>query len=199
MDQKTVLREATSRQILEAASARFMHYGYAKTTMAEIARDLNMSTGNLYRFFASKLDIATEIAMSHEDAENAMCEAIVSSDKPARARLEEFFRTMLDHTFTMIAESRKVFEVAQAITTERPEFANRRLRIERGYLCRILADGIAEGTLHPHDDLDYVAEMMQCMVMKFRYPQLWNCNDLTMLKRELEGVLELMFAGLSKR
>jgi AcrR family transcriptional regulator len=199
MDTKETLREATSRQIIDAASTRFMHYGYAKTTMAEIARDLNMSTGNLYRFFPSKLDIATEIALSHEGSENEQAEAIVTNGRPARERLEVYFRNMLTHTFTVIAESRKVFEVAQAITQERPEFANRRLKIERGYLVRILADGIADGSFAPVEDLDFTAEMMQCMVMKFRYPQLWNCNDLALLKRELEGVLALMFCGLSRR
>ena len=45
-------------QILDAASRRFLHYGYGKTTMSEIAKDCNMSTGNLYRYFPSKLDIA---------------------------------------------------------------------------------------------------------------------------------------------
>ena len=33
-------------QILDAASRRFLHYGYGKTTMSEIAKDCNMSTGN---------------------------------------------------------------------------------------------------------------------------------------------------------
>ena len=50
--------DATAKQILDAASRRFLHYGYKKTTMSEIANDCNMSTGNLYRYFPSKLDIA---------------------------------------------------------------------------------------------------------------------------------------------
>jgi AcrR family transcriptional regulator len=199
MDTKDAQREATSRQILEAASSRFMHYGYAKTTMAEIARDLNMSTGNLYRFFPSKLDIAVEIALSHEVSEDAMIDAIVTNGAPAWERLQAFARTLLDHTFTIIAESRKVFEIAQAITHERPEFANRRLKIERGYLVRILQDGVAEGTFAPMADPEFTAEMFQCVLMKFRYPQLWNCNNLDMLKRELEGVLALVWVGLATR
>ena len=50
--------DETAKQILDAASRRFLHYGYGKTTMSEIAQDCNMSTGNLYRYFPSKLDIA---------------------------------------------------------------------------------------------------------------------------------------------
>ena len=52
----------TRQQILDAAMQRIMHYGYAKTTMAEIARDCDMSAGNIYRFFASKIDIAEAMA-----------------------------------------------------------------------------------------------------------------------------------------
>ncbi|MBT3172542.1 MAG: helix-turn-helix transcriptional regulator, partial [Rhodospirillaceae bacterium] len=52
-----VLAEDTQAQILQAATERFRHYGYRKTTMAEVARDCSMSAGNLYRYFESKSDI----------------------------------------------------------------------------------------------------------------------------------------------
>ena len=38
-------------------SGCFRHYGYAKTNVADIARDLGMSPANIYRFFASKTEI----------------------------------------------------------------------------------------------------------------------------------------------
>ena len=44
-------------QIIEAANARFKHYGYGKTTMAEIAADSGMSAANLYRYFKNKQEI----------------------------------------------------------------------------------------------------------------------------------------------
>ena len=43
--------EAIRGQIVAAAKKRFSHFGYAKTTMAEVAADCDMSPGNLYRFF----------------------------------------------------------------------------------------------------------------------------------------------------
>ncbi|MEZ5914966.1 MAG: TetR family transcriptional regulator [Parvularculaceae bacterium] len=42
--------DETARAILDAASRRFLHYGYGKTTMSEIAGDCNMSTGNIAIF-----------------------------------------------------------------------------------------------------------------------------------------------------
>ena len=45
------MTEEISTQILDAAEARFRTYGFGKTTMAEIASDIDMSTANLYRYF----------------------------------------------------------------------------------------------------------------------------------------------------
>ena len=58
MAEKDNIRE----QIVQAAKKRFSHFGYAKTTMAEVATDCCMSPGNLYRFYPGKLDIAEAIA-----------------------------------------------------------------------------------------------------------------------------------------
>lgn len=195
MDEK----EATRERILAAAGARFMHYGYQKTTMAEIARDLDMSTGNLYRFFPSKLDIAEAIAIFHEKDEDALLERLTENLEDPVEAYRNFCRTVLEETFRVIAESRKVFEIAQAISSERPQFANRRLATERIYIGRILRAGIEKGQFAPVDDIEFTAEMLQCATMKFRYPQLSNCFNLAMLRRELEGVLDLLFVGLRAR
>ncbi|WP_284359973.1 TetR/AcrR family transcriptional regulator [Candidatus Phycosocius spiralis] len=192
-------KEQTRQKILAAAGRRFQHYGYAKTTMSEIAADLKMSTGNLYRFFPSKLDIAEAYALAHESDEEAMMASIGALPKSAAERLIEHHRALLDYTFTMIDESQKIFELAQAIGRERPSYVNRRLANERVYLSSILKDGIEDGLFAPNEDINRLAEMIQCATMKFRYPQLHNCFSLDTLRRELEGTMDLIFKGLIKR
>ena len=56
------MTEEISTQILNAAEARFRSYGFGKTTMAEIASDIDMSTANLYRYFENKLAIGSAMA-----------------------------------------------------------------------------------------------------------------------------------------
>jgi AcrR family transcriptional regulator len=194
MDEK----EQTRQKILAAAGARFQHYGYGKTTMSEIAADLKMSTGNLYRFFPSKLDIAEAHALAHVAEEEEMMERISSSGQPAAERMRELHRAFMEYSFKIIDESQKIFELAQAIVRERPAYANNRLASERVYLARILKDGIEEGVFAPCDDLDELCEMIQCATMKFRYPQLYNCFSIETLRRELEGTMDLIFKGLNK-
>ena len=50
--------EAIKHDILDKAFLRFGRFGFGKTTMAEIAKDCDMSAGNLYRYFDNKKEIA---------------------------------------------------------------------------------------------------------------------------------------------
>ncbi|RFZ94269.1 TetR/AcrR family transcriptional regulator [Mucilaginibacter conchicola] len=53
IDQQDIKRE----KILDAAHQRFLHYGYSKTTMNEIAGDLSMSKALLYYYFPDKSEL----------------------------------------------------------------------------------------------------------------------------------------------
>ena len=64
----------TRARIMAEAERLFRHYGYSKTTVADIARELGMSSGNIYRFFASKAAINEAMAermLAHRVAESA--------------------------------------------------------------------------------------------------------------------------------
>jgi AcrR family transcriptional regulator len=52
-DQQDIKRE----KILDAAHDRFLHYGYSKTTMNEIAGDISMSKALLYYYFPDKSEL----------------------------------------------------------------------------------------------------------------------------------------------
>jgi TetR/AcrR family transcriptional repressor of the ameABC operon len=47
-------KEETRARIMEQADALFRQFGYSKTTVADIAQGLEMSTANIYKFFPSK-------------------------------------------------------------------------------------------------------------------------------------------------
>lgn len=185
--------------ILKAAIDRILHYGYAKTTMAEIARDCDMSAGNIYRFFNSKLDIAEAMAR-HKSAIMFQTFAEISrrSDEGAVDRLSEFFTKRLQRTFEVIEKNDKILEIAEVLGKERPEYVNEQLAQERVYIARILEQGIEAGEIRPLEDPAFTAEMLQTALMKFEYPQLWSHLTLKKLEREFEGVMELVTLALQK-
>jgi AcrR family transcriptional regulator len=187
----------TREQILQAAMERIMHYGYAKTTMAEIARDCDMSAGNIYRFFASKIDIAEAMARKLNMEINAQNAALVRGPWSAVDKMRRFHHTALSKTFEKLDKDAKVLEVAEVLAHERPTFANEELAQERVYLVQILDQGVAEGLFAEMSNPHFIAEMMQAATMKFRYPQLWSRLTLPKLERELDGVMDILLAGLS--
>jgi len=187
----------TRQQILEAAVQRIMHYGYSKTTMAEIARDCCMSAGNIYRFFASKIDIAEAMARKVNAEINQENAALARGPGTAPEKLRRFHETALRTTFEKLDSDAKILEVAEVLSAERPTFANEELAQERVYLVQILDQGVAEGHFAKIDDPNYTAEMIQTATMKFRYPQLFSRLSLPKLERELHGVMDLLLAGLT--
>jgi len=190
-------QDCTRTKILEAAADRFMHYGYSKTTMSEVARDCEMSAGNIYRFFPSKLDIAEAMAVKFNTEQDIDYRRIAFQKTPAIERFHEFFFFSLEKTYTAIEEEAKILEIAEILRLERPEFFNRHLAQEREFLVKMLEDGIAEGSFRRLEDPHMTAEMMQAALMKFRFPQAYSQLKLDKLRYELDGVLRLLLAGIS--
>ncbi|MGE0830930.1 MAG: TetR/AcrR family transcriptional regulator [Hyphomonadaceae bacterium] len=195
MDEKTATRD----RILEAAINRIKHYGYGKTTMAEIAADCDMSPGNIYRFFEAKIDIAEAMARKHYAAEQAELAAIArKKDWPADRRLREIFFRRLRDSYNLLAENAKIHEIADVLHRERPLFANEQLALERVFLSAVLEDGEKAGVFAAGDHA-FTAEMLQSATMKFSIPQLFSNLTLPKLERELEGVMNLLLNGLYVR
>ena len=192
----TTTKTDTRERILEAAMDRIMHYGYGKTTMSEIARDCGMSAGNIYRFFASKIDIAEAMARQFNQALSQEHARIARADKPASTRLYESFKFMMESTFEKLDNNDKILEVAEVLSEERPLFANEEMAQERIHLVKILEDGVANGEFAPIADPNLIAEMLQTATMKFRYPQLFTRLAIEKLRRELDGTFAILLAGL---
>lgn len=186
----------TRQKIIDAARNRFAHYGYGKTTMADVAEDCAMSPGNLYRYFAGKLDIAEEIARAASiRTTEELSHILTQSDRTAAERLHDFLFHDLRATYHALEKDPKLVEMAQIITTERPHFHDEGLEREREVLLRLVEYGNMSGEFKVADPL-FVAEMIQSATLKFSYPQLFSSHSLPQLERELEGVYQLLLAGL---
>ena len=191
--------DSMRHKIVAAAKKRFAHYGYGKTTMAELACDCDMSPGNLYRYFPGKLDIAEEICReaSLRNAET-LSRILECPHRNAAQRLRDFLFEDLRATYHALEEDPKIVEMAQLVTQERPQFHNEGLKRERKVIEQILVMGNQAGEFDI-DDPAFAAEMIQAATMKFSYPQLFTRLPLDRLERELEGVYELLLNGLATR
>jgi AcrR family transcriptional regulator len=175
-------------QIIEAAKKRFSHFGYTKTTMAEVAADCSMSPGNLYRFFPGKLDIAECIAtQDYEKHLDVLRRLALAPGRSTAERLSDFLFAELRRTYHKLESDPRAYEMATVIAHERPEYANWMLATERKILVQLFEDAERSGEF-----------VIESATMKFRYPQLWSRLTLPRLERELEGVLKLIVHGLPR-
>jgi len=195
MAEKDTVREC----IIDAAKKRFSHFGYAKTTMAEVAGDCEMSPGNLYRFFPGKLDIAEAIAREDYTKHlEHLRKLAIQQGRDARERLHDLLFEELRRTYHKLEKDPRAVEMARVISMERPTFANWMLENERRILVELMEEAERRGEFSIADK-QFTAEMVQSATMKFRYPQLWSKLTLPKLERELEGVLHLLVQGLCPR
>jgi TetR/AcrR family transcriptional repressor of mexJK operon len=101
-------------KILEAATRRFAHFGMAKTTMSEIAKDLNFSKALLYYYFPDKNSLYSAvfeyvIDKMIEDIEDVIAqggdfEEIMMYSIDMRVKIINLFYNLFEYTMKMVKE-----------------------------------------------------------------------------------------------
>jgi len=191
--------EETRQQILNAAEQRFRHYGFSKTTMAEIAEDCDMSAANIYRFFASKDDIIAEMANIYfTETENSLREIVRRKGLTAGERLEAFILETLYKTYDMFANQPKLNECCMHIDNERFELVTRHKEIKQSLIAEIVAEGNKTGEFDT-DDIVTTADTIEKTLILFAYPEFMHKYSLEELERTARGVVNLLVRGLEKR
>ncbi|MBB3411124.1 AcrR family transcriptional regulator [Rhizobium sp. BK316] len=146
-----VTRQENITRILDAAERLFRHYGYSKTTVADVARDLGMSPANIYRFFASKVEIHQAIcgrmlAMSYALAANICHQKISASD-----RLRQYVRSQYQLTLDMMLDQQKVHEMVIVAIERDWHVIEKHIDSIHALLADVIRDGIAAGEFAEQD------------------------------------------------
>src|SRR5215468_673044 len=81
-------------RILVVAERLFREIGYQKTTVADIAKVLQMSPANVYRFFDSKKSINAGVARKLMGQVEQASQAIATSGGSAASRLRKLLTTV---------------------------------------------------------------------------------------------------------
>ncbi len=193
------MSEETRMQILDAAEARFRIYGYGKTTMAEIASDIEMSTANLYRFFENKLDIGSAMALRCFDEREKVLTAVL--DQPglsAGQMLEQFVLTILDYNMNQFAREPKLSELVDVIITKRPDLVQYQVKSDKKLITAILEKGQLQGEFNAVDS-ERVSTAVLAAIAKFSSPFFVGMYPAEELRQQALGVVELILYGLAKR
>ena len=171
-------RPDTRTRILDVADRLLRHYGYAKTTVADLARELGMSPANVYRFFASKLEIVEAIAARMLDRRHAHNLEIVAGPGTAVERLTRFFVDNHRMNVDAFASDRRAYEIVEVAMAEQwPTIADHLVQMT-DVIEILIRQGVAAGEFPARPDLRRAAAMTrQAFVSLFHPTLLLQCSD----------------------
>lgn len=186
--------EPIRKQILEAAARRFADYGYGKTTIAEIAGDCGMSSGNVYRYFDSKECIAIAGVEQKLEEKSQACESATDADAPAFEQLSQYMLARLRFTHEFSCGGSHLHELVQLITERHRSLLDRYDQHGIDGLEAIVLRGIERGEFR-----DTIARRAAASIfmatLSFCVP-IFMHEPLAVLEERLEAVLELLHEGL---
>ncbi len=190
-------KEEIKKKIISALRPIFGRYGFRKTTMDEIARELKMGKSSIYYYFKSKEDIFEAVVMYEANLlRNELTRAIKSVDSPLEkvkkyinVRMKTFeklsnyynaiFDKNLDH-FEFIEKIRAKYDLE-----------------ELAILRLILYDGNRKGVFRVENS-EYTAMAIQTALKGFEVPLFWKKKEVNIESR-IKAVLDVLFYGIVRQ
>lgn len=183
-------------QIIQAAEAHFRQYGYAKTTVSDLAAAIGFSKAYIYKFFDSKQAIGDAICARSltgmlADAQTAVDEAGSASDK-----IRILFRAVVDRSVTLLFEDRKLYELGAHAAVERwPSGVAYEARLA-GMVRQILLEGRQSGEFERKTPVDEICRAIGFATLPFVHPVTLE-RHLDLLPDALNEVIGLILRSLA--
>jgi len=154
-----------------AAEALFRRLGFAKTTVADIAADLEMSPANVYRFFASKNAIVEAICKHCLSDVEEKAWTVARSKASAAERMERLILEILAYHMENFQSEKRVNELVVAAIESSWDAIKAHKQIMLNVAELIVRDGIAAGEFEPVDPRE-TADLIMRSVLVFTHPLL---------------------------
>src|ERR1700744_1899543 len=160
MDSTSEPQDIKKEKILEAAYQRFLHYGYSKTTMNEIAGDLSMSKALLYYYFPDKsrlyIDVMRRVAGDYINGLNTRAHSFKN--------LKEAFEFQINTQHEFILTNYNFFDFFRLNEQNLPDMiwaiVDQVHGGERSMLVNEIEAEVKKGKIKPVDNPDEVVDLL---------------------------------------
>jgi AcrR family transcriptional regulator len=189
----------TRRAILSAAQTRFLHYGFKKTTIDEIAQDAGVGKGTVYLHFESKDDILQTLVRTVKRNVTEQMRAIAQSPLISS---EEKLRRMLVSPILSVhdactASAHGVELVDEAMQPNVIRCTDDERTAQRVLIADVLREGMRRGDFTvPEDDADLAARHLMLAMISFFPPSLNPCHAEVKCRGTLETSVNKMIGFL---
>ncbi len=152
-------QDIKKEKILESAYNRFLHYGYSKTTMNEIAGDVSMSKALLYYYFPDKSQLY--VAVMQKLADDYLKDLRSCGEFSS---LEEAFVSQLTHKNEFILTNYNFFDFFRLNEQNLPDeiwnIIGHIHEAEIEQLANCIANEVKKGIIKPVDDPKAIVDLL---------------------------------------
>lgn len=189
------LKDDIKQKIVEVGKKRFKKEGYENTSMKDIALDVGISTGNIYRYFLTKKHLLNEILKEVEEKVSKFVSDIPSNYQDIDSNL--IFEGLIELTLKLAEENKDTLKVMLNSETER-QFTDFKEQILDMFTNK-LASIVKSITDKEKVDITLCNAISRAQFEGFTYIVRNNVDNIEDLKRNLEIYKKLMLSGLSEK
>ena len=189
------LKDDIKQKIIEVGKKRFKKEGYENTSMKDIALDVGISTGNIYRYFLTKKHLLNEILKEVEEKVSNFVSDIPSNYQDIDSNL--IFEGLIELTLKLAEENKDTLKVMLNSETER-QFTDFKEQILDMFTNK-LASIVKSITDKEKIDITLCNAISRAQFEGFTYIVRNNVDNIEDLKRNLEIYKKLMLSGLSEK
>ncbi len=199
-------RERRRQQIMVAAKRVFSEKGFNKTTMEDISREAELSTGTLYLYFKNKEELFASLSfrilqyllirLEHvtKEKDKGPGEKIAAL-KDAMYDVYEFDPLIIINMFHL-QSSETLMNLSPQILSDMKEMSRKAM----SEMAKIFQEGIAEGIFiekHPHALTDIVWSLFSGLVLWEESKKIINPNKY-FLKPTLDIAFDILIRGIKR-
>jgi AcrR family transcriptional regulator len=163
-------------QIIEAADQHFSHYGYGKTTVADLAKAIGFSKAYIYKFFDSKQAIGEAICDRCLSSIVASVEESVAEGKSATEKFRRLVKTISTLSCELFFNDRKLYDIAAFSCAERWPSSEAYVQKVGEMLAEIILEGRASGEFERKTPIDEAVRAIMMVLQPFMNPIMLQYN-----------------------
>ncbi len=178
-------------EILAAAREVFRKYGYRKTSMVDIAKEVDLNQATLYHYFKNKEDIFVEKILADHAEFRERRAKLIAEEVSTQRKIAAFFALKIEFFFGISVDE----QIAEVNYSKIPENHRKELdnlsRQERTYIKSLLDSAVQSGELSSNIDTTQLTKIIFRIFQGIRFEIKFN-HFLSKKKLQTEVLMKEM-------
>jgi AcrR family transcriptional regulator len=163
-------------QIVEAAAEYFSRYGYEKTTVSDLAKEIGFSKAYIYKFFATKQAIGEVICANTLSAVlKAINEAMLDAPTASES-IRRMFKAIVETSSQLFFEDRKLYDIAASAASEQWQSCAAYQEQIKKIISGIVHEGRETGEFERKTPVDETVNAIYLVMQPYSNPLLLQHN-----------------------